>query len=391
MPTRKRKRISDDPLEQLVEDVVNYYLTSGDFNGYDWSYRSSLPEQTPDLLKKMVRPVIAAGRLTIRTDSQFPFIKRLPDEPIEEQLRRLDESNMHLLRLFPSVSEMKGRIGSRFRGRPFTKELAQGHAQLEPRFFDPIVLEQYINDPRYSCRFSDTFGSIHSHEPGPDRQADRVFLQTFGFAYDSKWNRAVAVYIRYLHDLSPEHQHLWKARELRGDYKLHPDYYRGSVIGMWPEHIGILDALLMEEKAINEMARLMDRPPLFRTEFRDGRPDGLRFLIRPTQREYQRFIHVLDKLISENIDLKFFGSDVKRTEEIIGRDGQVETRNKGSLRILEEWLRARFHPKQGDPIAEAIAPLKRVRRLRQKPAHTLEQDQFDRGIFKEEHDLIVAV
>jgi hypothetical protein len=105
MPTRKRKRISDDPLEQLVEDVVNYYLTSGDFNGYDWSYRSSLPEQTPDLLKKMVRPVIAAGRLTIRTDSQFPFIKRLPDEPIEEQLRRLDESNMHLLRLFPSVSE----------------------------------------------------------------------------------------------------------------------------------------------------------------------------------------------------------------------------------------------------------------------------------------------
>ncbi len=279
-------KVVGDPSEQLVEDVVNHYVTSGDFNGYDWSYTSALPEQTPDLLKKkMVRPLIAAGRLTIRTDAQFPFVKRMPDEPTQEQVRRLDESNMHLLRLFPSVAEMRGRIGNRFRGRPFTKELAHGHAQLEPRFFDPLVLEQYRNDPRYWCHLSDVSGHISAHEEGHSRDSDKVFLQAFGFAYDDDGNRAVGVYLRYLSDFSPEHQQIWKARELTGEYSLHPDYVRSSIYGVFPDHIQILDALLFEQRAINDIARLMGRSPLFKHEFKDGRPDGLTFLLRPTARQ----------------------------------------------------------------------------------------------------------
>jgi hypothetical protein len=100
---------------------------------------------------------------------------------------------------------------------------------------------------------------------------------------------------------------------------------------------------------------------------------------------------VLDKILSENINLEFFGNDIARTEEILRRGGGVETRAKGSLRLLEEWLRARFHPKGGDPIKQMFDPLKEVRKARQKPAHALQPDAFDRAIFREQHDLIVAV
>ena len=91
MAKRRQKAASVDPSDQLVDDVVNHYLTSGDFNGYDWSYTDQLPNQTPEILKQMVRPLIASGRLTIRTEAQFAFVKRMPDEPTEDQLRRLDE------------------------------------------------------------------------------------------------------------------------------------------------------------------------------------------------------------------------------------------------------------------------------------------------------------
>ena len=70
-------------------------------------------------------------------------------------------------------------------------------------------------------------------------ESDQVFLQTFGFCYDANLNRAVAVFVHYLSDLTPEHQQIWKAKELTGEYTLHPDYYRNSILGQWDEKISI--------------------------------------------------------------------------------------------------------------------------------------------------------
>jgi hypothetical protein len=396
MAKRHGKRaVTADLGDEVVADVVEQYLKSGDFNGFDWSYMARAPEFTPEVLKSIVRPLIASRRVSVRFSDDMPFIKRLPDPPVDYQLEKLAADSMQLVRLFPTVEEMKRRVrASRYPGRPFTLELARGHAQLEPRFFDPIVLEQYLNDPRYWCQVSDTSGSIHTHDDAEIRDADRVYIQTFGFAYNSDLDRAVVVYLRYLHDLSPQHQQLWRARELHGDYQLHPDYFRGSLVGIWPEHIEILDAILLEQKAINDLARLIKGKPLFRKEFAEGRPDGLRFLIRPTRREYLAFAHVLDKIISENINTDFFAGEVELVETIDTRTGPA-SRQKGSLRIFEEWLRRRFHPRdyaeESDPIAKAFAPFRKVRKLRQQPAHALDDDAFDHEIFKHQRELIVDV
>src|SRR5262245_316634 len=132
--------------------------------------------------------------------------------------------------------------------------------------FDLAVLEAYRNDPRFYYHTNDIGGRIcisdefFLAEDIPE--AEKVLLQTFGFAYDDKFNRAVAVFLRYLNDLSPEHQRIWQAKIVKGEYFLHPDYARSSG-GDWPEKLSLFDAFLEEMRQINTMCRLIGKPPLF--------------------------------------------------------------------------------------------------------------------------------
>src|SRR5205823_3781692 len=118
--------------------------------------------------------------------------------------------------------------------------------QLSFRSFDLSVLEFYRNDPRYEYENRDLDGSIsvrNEFYKSPEmHQRDQVVLQTFGFSYDNKLNRAVAVFLRYLADLSSEHQQIWRAKELSEKYRLHPDYFTQTIIGDFTSHIPVSTA-----------------------------------------------------------------------------------------------------------------------------------------------------
>ncbi len=120
-------------------------------------------------------------------------------------------------------------LEARFADRPYTKELALGEGQLAFRAFDLSILEIYRNDSRYYYVSNDVDGLIsvtdEQDRSNEMRESDKALLQTFGFCYDENFSRAVAVFLRYLADLSPEHQQIWKSRELLGGYRIHPDYY----------------------------------------------------------------------------------------------------------------------------------------------------------------------
>jgi hypothetical protein len=132
-------------------------------------------------------------------------------------------------------------------------------------------------------------------------------LETFGFSYNENLDRAVAVFIRYLVDQSSEQQMYWKSYELKGDYKLHPEYYNISILGNWPEREPICEAILEEIDIINKMCSLMRRPTLFHNSYRgENRPKYFSLLIRPTLKEFNDFIHTFDKILSDNINKKFF-------------------------------------------------------------------------------------
>jgi len=259
-----------------------------------------------------------------------------------------------------------------------------------------VVLEFYRNDPRYFYESNDISGFISVkdkyYRSGRMEERDQVLLQSFGFSYDQDFNRAVAVYLRYLADLSPEHQQIWKAKELTGDYRLHPDYFCTTIIGDWGECVPIFDAFILKLWIINQMAGAMGRPPLFRQDFGkygENKPKKLGFLIRPTLEEFNSFVLLLDKMLSDNINKEFFRNEVPYVTEIKRKDGKIQVQNRGTLQILDHWVRKYIRPEHWEPWDESIEILRKIRKMRQKPAHAIDENIFDQQYFKDQRELII--
>ena len=203
---------------------------------------------------------------------------------------------------------------------------------------------------------------------------DQVILQTFGFAYDDNMTRAVAVFLKYLSNLSPEHQQIWRTKLLAGKFRLHPDYYKGCILGDWELGISVFEAFIEELKIIKNMCAAMGRPSLFRKTFEDPRPPNFSFLVRPTQEEFNSFVHTLDKMMSENINKKFFKKEVSHEMEQEREDGKIVVLPMGTIAMFDEWIKARFRIEDTKYIDDIITTFKRVRNLRQKPAHIITQN-----------------
>lgn len=322
-------------------------------------------------------------------------IIRIGFPPIAEQLKALDDPDPHHTCLYPTQRLLKTLVNSAdYAGEPFTLELALGEPQLAVRAFDLAILEIYRNDPRYHYQHDEIQGKIGVRDEyfssADMLTRDQVLLQSFGFAYDDEFNRAVAVFLRYLADLTPEHQALWKGRELSGAYKGHPDFIRPTLFGEWPTKVSIFSAFLEELRLINEMSSAMGRPPLFReTPGYEDRPAHFGFLVRPTLAEFNAFVLDMDKLIADNIDKSFFGEDVSDEVEESASDGRIRVHPKGTLAMLREWVESRFKPADPQSLEQMFKAFRDVRKRRQKPAHAIEENRFEQDLLRQQRDLIV--
>jgi hypothetical protein len=376
-------------LNTALDTVIEFFLKSADFNGMPAS----------QLAARDVRATAIALVRAGKVDAVFTnnsHVKHFRAEPIDEQVRKLEATeHVRFVCLYPSVTILETVVDrSRYEGRPFTLRLALGDGQLEFRAFDLMVLEHYRNDPRYHYQSDDVHGSIgvtdEYYRSDRMRDVDKVLLQTFGFCYDADLNRAVAVFMRYLSDLSPEHQQVWATRMLTGDYKLHPGYFDASILAKRPQGVPIFKAFLHEQHHINEIAKLIGRAPFFRETFVDSKPRGFGFLIRPTLREFNEFVQTLDKLMSDNISVDFFGGEVEREFLETRGDGVVVAKPKRTISILDEWTRRIYRPGAQPQIDEMLSTFRKVRKLRQTPAHAIRDDEFDQKYFKDQRELIMA-
>ena len=259
--------------------------------------------------------------------------------------------------------------------------------------FDLSVLEFYRNEPRYIYENDDIRGHIY-YDSDDLHDGDKILLQTFGFSYDESFNRAVAVFLCYLSKLTPEHQTIWRTKEISGNYKLHPGYYRTTIIGDWDENVPIFSALLKEIFIINQMCDAMGRSHLFKDDFGEygeRRPKKFGFLIRPTLHEFNEFILLLDKMLSDNLNKSFFQNQVAYETEKQRDDGKIQIVPKGTLKILDDWVRKFYKPPDWDFWEATMGALQKVRKLRQKPAHAINEDQFDQKYFREQRELIIEV
>ena len=382
----------------LLKRITDFYINSNDFNGIPISrLLQEVNLSWPELRDSLIE-LIKNDEITLTFSSVFvnPHIKAFKDLPIDQQVQKLQTESPDEICAYPTAIVIQSVINiDAYTNKPFTKRLLLGEPQLLPLFFDLEVLEKYYNDPRYNFRFYDYGGGIsisdRYYESKETAKRDKIFLQTFGVGYDQNMNRVAVVFLRYLSNLSPEHQQFWNTHICALECKMSKEYYANSFLGQWVDHGSIYQAFLVEQVVINDMSKLMSRPPLFRETFEENRPREFSFFLRPTLKNYENFVHLLDKMIADNINKDFFHNEIPLEEKIKHPDGTIEARPKGTLSLLDEWLRKSVKVLDNKVFDEIIQPFKEVRKLRQKPAHTVLKDEYNGKYYSEQEALIRRV
>lgn len=382
-----------DNRDDLLARAIAKYRGSGDFNGLPVR---TLGEAEPETSAKVIDLIRKRELDLVRGDYHpNPHIKALAPEPFEDQISKIEADGLGTGCLYPTPEKLDGVDGeAECSAPPYTRALMLGAPQLEFRSFDLRLLEWYRNDPKYYYQVDDVHGQINlRHEfrdIKPDATKDDLELARFGFSYDSELNRAVAIFLWDLHRLPDEHQRMLENYELDAKkFSLHPDFFRTSIIGDWPERISIYDGVLEEKKHINAMCELIGKPPLFRSDHSENsRPAEFAILIRPTKKEFREFSLLLDQLLSDDLSPKFFVGDIETHEVLTRADGSTVKQSIGTITLLENWLAKRFRGTDSDAITTMIADWRKIRKARQKPAHSAEDNDFDQKYLAQQRELI---
>jgi len=147
-------------------------------------------------------------------------------------------------------------------------------------------------------------------------------------------------------------------------------------MGHWPDGSGPFFRLFGELKALNELHQRAFGEDLFGTVVH---PKEFGWLLRPSQREFDRFVHDLDKLLSDNIRHKALTAAGVPMKDDKGRA-------MGTLQRLELLL-ARSGVKEIDR-KRMMKPLYDVRQARQKPAHDTTPNKTDRSLTLKQIELL---
>lgn len=219
------------------------------------------------------------------------------------------------------------------------------------------------------------------------------YIKDYGMAYSDGevFKRAVGVFLIDLTNLSPKIQMLWKAFELdnQDNYKINSGFVRNLIYGEWTTDYWIFHALIDELKIINKQCQAMEISPLFSQTYGTHYseiPEGYRNILLPTMKNYYDFVLVLEKMFVHNISIKAFQKDSFLIEKIDRRNEKGEI--KGSLTMLSEWLNKNI--KTCINIDETIiSPLKKIRKIRQIPAHQLIDNSFDVSLYNKQNELVI--
>lgn len=402
-------------LKNIEKLVFSFFCDSSDYNGIPLRQVSqdlNLDyEKSIDLIKELVKSEI----ISIQSSTN-PHIIGFKHHPVKSQLEILEhaksikvekqsfgnfelavEQTEYPICLYPTPKYAKGnRDIGRYGYAKYSIELALSEPQMSFRFFETDVLERYSNEPRFDFEFNDFSGQIscrYDDEGNPIlREEDQIFLKSFGLGFDSSGARVVAVMLRDLGRLSSEHQVAWSAKEIPcKECKVLEDYFNNLILGQWITSRSVFTALIDEINAIYKLTESIFGVSLFRKEL-DGehRPKNFTFFFSPTSKNYYDFINLLDKYLSENINKSFF-EGVLELEELkpIG-DNMVERVQKGTLRLLEEWVAKSFRFPDDSFPKKMLKPLKDVRSERQKPAHKVIENKYDPEFIDKQKKIVEA-
>lgn len=326
-----------------------------------------------------------------------PYIKRLPARSPQDQIERLNAEPLGSLCLYPSVETLAREVSAEtYRDSPFSRALLLGGAQLEYVGFELTVLGRYRSDPRFNLTFEDYVGTMSvtgtSYEDKDFPERDKISIQSFGLGFDDEGLPHVVAFLRYLANLTPEHQQYWNSFRTSGKVLICEPYYQASIIGDFWSNRSVRHAIEEEMRLINEMAMAAFGKPLFRHLLSPALPFDLSSFLVPSTDNYEKFVHSWDKMLSDNIDKKFFTGSIADEREEERADGKIVVVQKGTLSLLREWLELRIHGDPAKGLVDAIVvPLQNVRRERQAPAHRFSENEFSKDFHAQRRKVLWSI
>jgi hypothetical protein len=391
---------SDTLKESLMDKVVAFYLDGEDFNGLPLFARNSTPDEVWLALKELV----ADGSIQVVSSKDFenphirPWANRRSKADQVESIEAVRMGNANSdedrICLYPTPKAMESRIKvDDFIDEPYRRAQALGHGDLELRFFSFDAMEGYRNDPRYHFTYWDyglNFGiGDDAFMDDSELEKDKFASAEVGFAYmvpisaTGQINRRVCLFLHDLANLSPEHQRRIETYEIKGaelaDLKPHAMWY-ASQMGLWPDGIGIFEKMLLEMVAINTLTSAAFGEPLFKST---ERPREYGWVLRASQKEWDDFIHLSDKLFSENINVKLL--DSLKSPKLTEDGNQI-----GSISRLQ-WVLENVISLDPVRVRSLLQTFRDIREARQKPAHALRQNVSDASLVRKQRDLLVEI
>ncbi|MBT6735227.1 hypothetical protein HOA69_02590, partial [Candidatus Woesearchaeota archaeon] len=193
----------------------------------------------------------------------------------------------------------------------YSAEYENTKAQFELKFFELNVLDRYKQDPRYKIDEFPVSGFLSIKDEyfsdTSTNEEDKICIQSFGRAFKKKDNSEVIVtYLPYLADLSEKHQSYWESHETDEKCILDKDFFNQEFMAEFVDRVSVFNAFIQELKEINKLCSLMKEPSLFLNTFEKQKPNDFAWITKPTYKEYYQLLHLIDKLISENINKDFF-------------------------------------------------------------------------------------
>ncbi len=402
-----------EELEKVEKLVLSFFCDSSDFNGIPlrsiseklgFEYENSI-----DLVKELIKEELVSiqsstnphiiGFTHHATSPQLELLEQAKSIKVSKQsfgnIEFVTEQTEYPICVYPSQDSLKkNRDVNNYGYAKYSVALALAEPQLNFRYFETEVLERYSGDPRFEFEFHDFSGSISCKydEQGNAilREEDQIFLKSFGLGLDSSSNRIIAVLLCDLGKLSPEHQVYWGTKEIEhSECKVLEDYYDNIIRGNWITSRSVFSALIEEINAIYNLTNNIFGIPLFRSELvGDKHPRNFTFFFSPTSKNYYEFVNLLDKYLSENINKSFFEGKVELEELKPLGDDKYERVQKGTLRLLSEWLNSSFSYKDENTSNEIVRPLKKVRNERQKPAHKVIENEYDPEYINKQKEIV---
>ncbi|HSS03703.1 MAG TPA: hypothetical protein VLK89_00765 [Solirubrobacterales bacterium] len=376
----------------LLDQVLDQYRASGDFNGF------YIGPSNSDLFAPAIA-LTQAGLVQVVSEKDYPnpHIRPWPSKrSLEEQVRSINEltNSDYGLCLYPTPTALeKHPVPDAYPEEPYRQAMANGRGTLEQAFFRFDVLEQYRNDPRFEFSFSDSGCDVvvsdQIYRDDNELEHDKIIMDHIGFAYDlSGYNvedvsspiiRRVCAFYGDLAKLTSVHQRRWQTYEVSADgLSPHPVWWMQQM-GHFGDGLGPFERFMAELKAINELSERALGEPLFANT---KRPREFGWILRPSQQEWDAFIQLLDKMLSENLRssvLTAAGAPKQNSEgQPLGSLGRLAAlmEGKGIRKTL---------------VGEVLAPLREVRKARSKPAHALRENIDDRSFVHRQVDLIERV